>query len=883
MKKIILSIACFVPLFVLAQDKRVELSQELKSKLVQFEYNSRTNFPSFLKFNAKSSNISLQNPTETSWAKSIFPLRENDGLAYKSKYEDLQTKNNYYKYQQTYRNVPVEFAILNIKAKAGNVQSVTGDYHANIVLSNHVVISKEVALEKAKLAVPAKVYKWERKEEEAELKKALDKPDFSFDPNTTLVIFPFESENGKEFRYAYKLDIFSHEPMARYYVYIDAENGNLLEKYSRICAADVKASGTTRYHGVQNFTTDSISPNNYILRENNRAGRGMKIETRNCQTNFEQQSVNFTNSTKTWNIANAAKDEAALDCHFGAEQTYDYYYDSLNYNSFDGNGSKLLQYVHYDFGYFNAFWTGSYSCYGDGTNDPLTGIDVVSHEITHGVTQYTADLVYASESGALNESFSDIFGTVVEFNALGANASWTIGVRSFSLRDMSDPLRFNNPDTYGGDAWTDTENCIPSGNNDGCGVHNNSGVQNFWFYILSQGDTSINDLGNAYSVAGIGMDKAAKIAFRNLRNYLGPMSNYNDARRGSIEAAIDLYGYDSPEMIAVVNAWYAVGVGKAYSVLPEAEFKFKESVCAPNSIVQFVNTSGSAFSYQWDFGDGKTSTQENPSNLYSAVGKYTVRLIATNPNGNDTLTKVDYIIISNDSPIPSNCEAKNLSPIGTTGIYHVEFAGIDNESPGPLDEEPYMDFTCSRASIRRGETYPLKITTFNTSPVFTRVYIDWNNNGNFDVPSELVMATNNIVKNHSVDVTVPNDAVLNIPLRMRIVSAKPVNNTPDVVCSGLRNGQIEDYSVSVSPALGLNDNKINHLSIYPNPASNHLVIKSSNDYHEIYLIDLTGREILKKEFTEYTNLDVSNTPSGVYLIKVITGSEIQYQKVIIER
>ena len=132
--------------------------------------------------------------------------------------------------------------------------------------------------------------------------------------------------------------------------------------------------------------------------------------------------------------------------------------------------------------------------YGDGTPDPLTSIDIVSHEMAHGVTTWTANLVYARESGAMNEGFSDIFGATVEFFAKGTgtdtnpNAETWLLAEDFwpggFLRSMSDPKSKGDPDTYNGLNYTDaTNNCIPSSENDFCGVHSNSGVLNHWFYI----------------------------------------------------------------------------------------------------------------------------------------------------------------------------------------------------------------------------------------------------------------------------------------------------------------------------------------------------------------------------------------------------------------
>ncbi len=881
MKKIILSIAIISPIIAFAQSQNRIISEGVKNSAKQIEYNNRTNFPSFIKFNKNEAPAGVVDVSNNNWATQIFPLRSTDYLQYKSEHFDNITHQTIYKFQQVFNNIPVEFAMLNVIQSKNKIESIAGDFTANLSVINNISITKNQALTFAKNAVPAEVYKWERKTEEANLKVALNKPDFSYDPKTDLVILPVNTLNGKEFRYAYKLDIFTHKPLSRYNVYVDAQTGEVLRKISTTCSIDVKSIANTRYIGQQTIQSDSIAPNSFFLRENNRRGRGMQIETLNSQTFFESDAIDFTSTSKTWSMANIKRDDAALDCHFSAESTYDYYYDTLGYNSYDGTGGKMLQFVHYDLNYFNAFWTGSYSCYGDGRGEPLTNIDVVAHELTHGVTQYTAGLEYESESGALNESFSDIFGTVVEFYKLGSLASWNIGVRSFTLRDMSNPLLYNNPDTYGGVAWTNTVGCVPVDNNDYCGVHNNSGVQNFWFYVLTVGDTGVNDLKNPYSVVGIGMGKAAKIAFKSLRDYLTPQSNFADARNGSIQAAIDLYGENSQEVQSVMNAWYAVGVGKRYTILPDIEFKLEQVICAPNSSIKFLNNTGNGLTYKWDFGDGGTSTAESPTHTYASIGNYDVQLIATNVNGSDTLMKPNFVKVFTDSPKPSTCAINMLTPIGTTGIYRVEFGGIDNSSGGPKEEDPYMDFNCYRGTIARSAYYPMKITTYHTSPVFTRVYIDWNNNGAFDVPEELVMSTDNTLQYHYDTVYVPSSAVPNTPLRMRVVSAKATNNTPDVVCSGLRNGQIEDYSVVVTTGAGITTEKEIVFNIYPNPADNYLFIESDYQVHTVQLVDLMGRVLMESNFENSIRIDLNNYPSGIYLIKLITNGNVQTKRVII--
>jgi len=211
--------------------------------------------------------------------------------------------------------------------------------------------------------------------------------------------------------------------------------------------------------------------------------------------------------------------------------------------------------------------------YGDGDNNlfsSLTAPDVVAHEMGHGVTSFSADLIYSYESGALNESFSDIFGEVAERYMRGSNdwlmgAEFTVRTGKTTLRNMSNPndptALTQQPDTYHGDFWY-------YGSGDYGGVHYNSGVQNYWFYLLSEGGSGINDNGDAFNISGIGMAKAANIAYYNLTNYLGQTSQYADARAGAIQAAINLYGPGSDEALQTEAAWCAVGVGTCNNTPP---------------------------------------------------------------------------------------------------------------------------------------------------------------------------------------------------------------------------------------------------------------------------------------------------------------------------
>jgi len=196
---------------------------------------------------------------------------------------------------------------------------------------------------------------------------------------------------------------------------------------------------------------------------------------------------------------------------------------------------------------------------GAGDNDDYNTLDIVGHEFTHNVIEQTAGLVNepAKKSGALNESFCDIFGQMIEqWIEGGTQKEWVIGddkgcVPPDICRDLLNPKATAGPDTYKGINFQTP--CVDQ--------HVNAGVQNRWFVLLCDGGTGTNaELGSAYNVAGIGTAKGRRIAYRTLARYLYSDADYADARAGSINAAADLFGAESQEAKSVDNAWCAVGL-----------------------------------------------------------------------------------------------------------------------------------------------------------------------------------------------------------------------------------------------------------------------------------------------------------------------------------
>ncbi|MEZ7527991.1 M4 family metallopeptidase [Cloacibacterium normanense] len=493
-------------------------------------------------------------------------MKEVTGLRLSSDKDALGFENH--KFQQTVNGIPVEYGMINMLVKKGKVVSQNGVWFKNVpaTVEKRAGISEVSALNSALAYVGATSYKWQNAEEEAFLKNDTKDANATFYPKGKLVYYNDPADvNAKKLTLAYKFDVYASEPVSRQEVYVDAKTGKVLGTNALILETNAPGTAVTAYSGNQAIVADQVSATSYRLRETGRNG-GTAIETYNLkQGTTYSRAVDFTDTDNTWNNVNTAKDQYATDAHWGAEKTVDYLKAKFNRNSIDNNHFAIKSYVHYSRNYFNAFWDGSRMTYGDGSstngNKPLTALDVCAHEIGHGMTSKTANLVYQKESGALNEAFSDILGNSVEFWARPTKASWKLGEDfSYVIRDMANPNAYGDPDTYGGTYWVNP-NCTPSSTNDYCGVHTNSGVLNFWYYLLVNGGSGTNDKGFAYNVTGVGLDKAAQIAYRTLTTYLTSTSTYANARTYSLQAAADLYGAGSAEVTQTTNAWNAVGVG----------------------------------------------------------------------------------------------------------------------------------------------------------------------------------------------------------------------------------------------------------------------------------------------------------------------------------
>lgn len=736
-----------------------------------------SSLPEYIAF---TNNANLPLAALPKWLRYQFQLDEDFGLQLLEQQSDVLGMEHY-RYQQTYQGHPIEGAIYLAHTQQQQIVSLNGVLVRNIPNAVSPELTTDLALQKALNNIGAQHYRWQSPVQEAALQREQRNPAATYYPTGTLVFCSLTNSTTVNYRLCYKFDIYADQPLQRYYVFVDARTGEIVQKQSRLCHTDTPATAITKYSGTRQITTDNIGTT-YRLRE---AGRGNGIETYNCQQQTDFINTDFTDTDNYWNNVNAALDEAATDAHWGAEMTYDFYLSTHNRQGIDNNNMPIISYVHYGSNYFNAFWDGDRMAYGDGSGSagPLTALDIAGHEITHGVTQFSAGLNYINESGALNEAFSDIFGTVIEFYARPNNANWLVGSDIGStLRSMSNPSAYSQPDTYNGTNWY-----VGSGDNGG--VHINSGVANYWFYLLTTGGSGTNDLGNAYTVSGIGMDKAQRIAYRTLNNYLFPTANYANARFYSILSAIDLYGACSPEVVATTNAWYAVGVGNVYDGIVTADFTADVlAACDAPLTVKFTNSSANAGNFIWDFGDGNTSTENSPTHTYTNLGTFSIQLISDAGScGNDTLVRSNYIDIDSSNPciysMPNSGIPANIIPCAGT-LY--DAGGLNSN---------YYDNTTSTITIapENAATVSINFSVFDLETDYDYLYIY---DGTSDDAPNLGFYTGNTLPNSGNPIVAQSGAIT-----LKLVSDPFVTGAGFVLtwnCTPISAAPVADFAANVT-------------------------------------------------------------------------------------
>lgn len=256
------------------------------------------------------------------------------------------------------------------------------------------------------------------------------------------------------------------------------------------------------------------------------------------------------------------KDEVVNQAHDGAAATYRLYRDCYGRDSLDGRGLKLVSTVHYSRGFNNAFWNGEQMVYGDGDGTifvPFTrSLTVIGHELSHGVVQFAGGLIYQDQSGALNESFADVFGVLTEQYEKGeraADASWLVGegilgpnIHGRALRSLKAPGTAYDDSLLGKDPQPFHMDGFVNTSSDNGGVHLNSGIPNHAFYLLAQYLG-----GNAWEAAGA-------IWYETMQQIDNPHATFADWADKTVEVARGRFGAGSLEALFTRRAWKLVGI-----------------------------------------------------------------------------------------------------------------------------------------------------------------------------------------------------------------------------------------------------------------------------------------------------------------------------------
>ncbi|MDS0527985.1 M4 family metallopeptidase [Clostridium sp. SHJSY1] len=380
----------------------------------------------------------------------------------------------------------------------------------------------------------------------------------AYDPKVETIAY---IKDGQAYK-TYKVNIKFYEPkITNYDVYVEATSGTILRKEDNIrydgatTGTGIAVDGSTKPLNIY------LSSGKYQLKDTSKASSGSQILTYTADNRQVEPGTLISNSSSTFNTT---KLKAAVSAHYFAGVVYDFYKDLFGRNSIDNNGMNLVSTVHYDSNYNNAFWDGSQMVYGDGDGTTFTylsgDLDVVGHEMTHGITERTANLNYEDQSGALNESMSDVLGVLIQtydrYSVKNGgtwtfkDSDWVVGDDVYTPNTPGDALRsLANPTLY--DQPDNMSNYVNTSSDNG-GVHTNSGIPNKAAYLVSK---------------SIGNEKTAKIYYRGLTEYMTSTTNFLGARNALVQAATDLYGSDSAEVSAVNDSFSTVGVGSSSSTV----------------------------------------------------------------------------------------------------------------------------------------------------------------------------------------------------------------------------------------------------------------------------------------------------------------------------
>lgn len=551
-------------------------------------------------------------------------LTEQDELREKSRMPGLaRIQEEVVRFRQYHQGIPVEGAEYIVQRRGEALSVLKGRVAEGLSLDVSRAMKVDKALAAALGYVDAEVFAWES----PELKAANAAAELEARrPQGELIIVkdPTSDLGNPTYILTWRFVIQVAQPFGIWHVYVDAATGNLVKVLSGLEeSGPATGTVTTVYNGTRNNLSTwyrDAPDNDYILKDVTRG----QIVTRNAQNILVWDlSAHIDQGSNTWSRREAS-------AHWAVQRAHDYFKNVHGRNGVNGAFEELRIINPGDGTYYNDAGGKSYIV----IQNLFESLDVIGHEFTHGVIQHTSNLVYERDSGALNESFADIFGTMVEREVVGdANYDWLMGGDFGAIRDLQNPNNFSDPRTRGDLFWVPQPGCTPSKLNDFCGVHTNSGVQNRWFSLLVDGGTQ-----NGVTVIGVGEIPARSVAYRNMTIELFAGANYDDARANAIDAANLLYGFCSNVVAQVTNAWAAVGVGAPFGpCVPPLTVLINGPSQGDVGISYTFSSSLSGgvapFTYQWRVNGTQVGTGANLVRNFSSGGFYEIALTVSDSAG----------------------------------------------------------------------------------------------------------------------------------------------------------------------------------------------------------------------------------------------------------
>ena len=485
---------------------------------------------------------------------------------------------------QVFSGVPVKDGHLNIVAVEGS--SGEPEWHGAYMdqpqvdtkpklHSQHALKAVEKMVKEAKEARKAKHDKEDKDKSQKALKNLIVGENNGWS-TSQLEIHPADGPGHRKLTYHVSMADFSGGEPMQVEAWVDQE-GNVIEFFENLQTANINGQGRTLYQGTQglgfgsNFFKVDAGFGGFVLND-----EVLRIGTYRQSGGTVYQ--NFSGNTIFGNFATSNINSSSADVHWSTVQTNSYMFYILarnwvngsggprKYAGVDGLGTLITAINHVGTNYNNAYWDGEKINVGDGDGSrfsPLASLDVIGHEWFHGVTQFNGrgGLTYMNESGAANESFSDIFGCMTERYWQGEpggifGTTWQVGEKCFTPGTGGDALRYMYRPTFDG-VSRDYYPARYVGTGDNGGVHFNSGIQNNAFWLLATGGS--HRVTGAMS-GGIGADKATRIFYKYLTAYALPNDNFHFVRVYTIYAAGVLYGFGSNEYNRTIEAWNKVGV-----------------------------------------------------------------------------------------------------------------------------------------------------------------------------------------------------------------------------------------------------------------------------------------------------------------------------------